>query len=274
MIARHFDLLDNLAVDDQMHISHRGDFAAEAEAGRDGVRTGSFELDPIAGRVSVDFEIEQRSGRHKTATSRRRLEPGLHTLLAIHLRIRAAIAQPAAGGVVAGTDARELIADVQEAVPILQPQLAINAELQQLHAVDISLNGVGVNLGVRDRFGVAAVTIKGESSLVARFAGDDSVQRSVVGIDLLVRQHQIVAEIQIEMSVGGAAVFLAREEVILAPIAKRLCAQSAKLRRRQRLHDSLVRPGRFVVGQDAGEMNILRLQQIEDRLLVGVILPP
>ncbi len=59
--------------------------------------------------------------------------------------VRAAIGEPAAGGIIAGPEAGELIADIQQPIPILQSHLAIDAELQQLDAVDVPLDGVGVN---------------------------------------------------------------------------------------------------------------------------------
>ena len=77
-----------------------------------------------------------------------------------------AVAELAAGGVVARADAGEAEADVEDAVPVVQPDPAVDAELEQLDGVDVPLDEVGV-----DRLGVAAVGVEGEPALLAASRG-------------------------------------------------------------------------------------------------------
>src|SRR5262249_24913921 len=90
-----------------------------------------------------------------------------------------AIAELAAGGVVTRSHSRETIAGVEDVIPILQTDAAVDAELQQLDAVDVALDEVGV-----DRLGVAAVGVEGVAAALLRFAADISIERPVIRVDL------------------------------------------------------------------------------------------
>ncbi len=71
----------------------------------------------------------------------------------------------------------------------------------------------------------------------------------------------------------SAAILLAGNDVKIAARPLGRGPQSAKLRRGQCLHDSRVRPGRFVVRQDAPVADVFRLHQVENGLIVGIGLP-
>ena len=88
-----------------------------------------------------------------------------------------AIAQLAAGGIVARPDAGEPIADVEDVVPVGQLDPAVDAELEELDGVDVLPDEVGV-----DRLGVAAVGIDGEAALLPGLAAERAVERPVVGV--------------------------------------------------------------------------------------------
>ena len=114
------------------------------------------------------------------------------------MHIRLAIAQLAAGGVIARPDAGEAIADVEDVVPVGQLDPPIDAELEELDGVDVLLDEVGI-----DRLGIAAMGIDGESALSLGLAAEQAVERPVVGVDLLPFEHEVVAPVKIEMTIGA-----------------------------------------------------------------------
>ncbi len=272
-ICGNFPGRNNLPVNDQLHLTDGRHFATDPNPSGHCVRARSRDVDSLAGRLSVNLEQEQRPGGHEAAAGGRAFKPGPHVLRARHTNIGAAIGQPAARRVVTRSQAWEAIANIQQPIPVGEPQFAVDAELQQLDAVNVALDRVRINRCVGQRFGVPAVAVEGKASLVARLAGQEAIKRTVVGVDALVPQHQILAEIQVEVTVR-AAVLLAREDVKIAarPLGSR--AQAAKLRCRESLHDARVRTGRLVVRQDAPKTDVLGLHQVENRLIVGVGLPP
>ena len=56
----------------------------------------------------------------------------------LYVTLHDAVAQLAAGRVVARSDARKAVADVEDAVPILEPDLPVDSELEQLHAAQVA----------------------------------------------------------------------------------------------------------------------------------------
>ena len=104
--------------------------------------------------------------------------------------IRLAIAKLAAGGIVAGPHAGKSIADVQNVIPARELDPAIHAELKKLDGAHALLNEVSMN-----RLRISAVRIDGEPTHPHRFAAQFSVERPVVGVRFLAREHQVIVPV-------------------------------------------------------------------------------
>src|SRR5262249_22440849 len=123
------------------------------------------------------------------------------------MNVGQAVAQLAAGRIIAGADDREAVADVEDVVPVLQPDAAVDAELEQLDPVDITPGEVGI-----DRLGVAAVGVERVAPPLPRLAADLAEGWPAVGVVALPLADEIVAEEQVEVAVGPRPVFLARDD--------------------------------------------------------------
>ena len=75
-----------------------------------------------------------------------------------HIDICLAIAQLAAGGIVARPDAGEAIADIEDAIPVVKLDPPVDAKLEELDGIDVLLDEVRV-----DGLGIAAMRINGEA---------------------------------------------------------------------------------------------------------------
>ncbi len=110
----------------------------------------------------------------------------------------------------------------------------------------------------------------GETTLVPRLAAERAIQRPVVGVNLLAVEHEVIAPEQVEMTIGRASIFLTGGDRDVAAADDRGFAQPAELGRVHFLHHARVRSGRFVVGQDRAEVDVLGLEQVEDDAVVGL----
>src|SRR5262249_25010670 len=148
----------------------------------------------------------------------------------------------AAGGIVAGPDAWEAGADVEDLVPVREFDPAIDAELEQFHRVDGLLHEVGI-----DRLGITALRMDGGTAPLLGLATERAIERPVVRVDLLAFQGKIIAPEEVEMAISRAAVFLSGGDRDFAPADDRGLAQPVELGSVHRLHRAGVRPGRLVV---------------------------
>ena len=201
--ARECAMLDHPTVDDQIDVRHRRDFRTHAQARPDRVGSGAVPADLAAGLLAVDFEQHQRSRGEETATARDRRDPLGHRRRHRRVCIGATIREHATRRIIGRAQRGETISGVQHGVPALQFDPAIDAELQELDGAD------GPQCRVRPDFlTVAAMRHERMAAPRDRLASDLAMDRPVVGDMPAPRPDEIVAEIQIEMPVGGAPILL------------------------------------------------------------------
>ena len=128
--------------------------------------------------------------------------------LAVDVHVGAAIAQFAAGRVVAGAYAWKAKAGVQHVIPAVQADAAVDAKLQQLDAVGRALHQVGPNL-----LRVPAVSMKGIAAVRLGFGADRAEHGSDVRIEPLTLEHQPIAQKEIQVTQDVVAILLARDDL-------------------------------------------------------------
>ena len=258
--------MHDLAAHDDLHVGDRGDLGDDADPRLERMRTRPRPRDRVTRPAAIDLEEEQGGRRDEAPPRGRPLEPGGELRLLLRFHVGPAIAERPAGGVVAGADAGDAIADVEHRVPVGQLDAAVDAELEELHGAHVLLDDVGV-----DGLGVAAVGVDGEAPLAQGLAPELAVEGPVVGVDLLPGKHQVVAPEQVQMPIRAAPILLSRGDQVVAAARDRGLPQAAELGRVHRLHDAVVGPGRLVVGEDRAVADVLGLHQVEDHAVVRVV---
>ena len=138
--------------------------------------------------------------------SRRRIR-----LLVAAIHVRFAVAQFAAGGIIARTHGWNTETSIEHVVPVCETDAAINAELQQLNAVYISLYDVGV-----DFLRVAPVSVKRNAATFTNTLRHMAKRRPVVGVVVTSVHDQLIEQIKVDVPVTGTAVFLSRLDDVTA----------------------------------------------------------
>ncbi len=215
--------------------------------------------------MPVDVQLHERATGHEATPCGRAAEPILEVRLVTHVHVRAAISQLAAGRIIAGAAARETEAGIEHVVPAIQPDAAINAELQKLDAVGGALHQVGP-----DFQRVAAMRVEGIAALCLRLGADRAEHGTDVRIQLSALEHHPAAQVEIQVAEDAVAIFLAGNDVVVAAPGNRLDSQPAPLRRHLLGHHTAIAAGVFVVAEDVAEADVLGLEQVIDHLLVGV----
>ena len=148
-------------------------------------------------------------------------------------------------------------------IPVRQADSAIDAELKQLDGVYGAERCIRVNL-----LRVTTMRHDRQSSQVARLVFHLAIDWPVVRVETLAAKNQFIAQVEQQVAVSRAAIFLPVDDRIAVALDDRPRAQPAQLRRVQLLHESGVGSSRLVVGQQRGELYVLGGHHFEDRVLV------
>jgi hypothetical protein len=91
---------------------------------------------------SIHLQQQQRPCRDEASPLSRTLEPSGESRFLRQIDIRLAITQLATSRIVACPDARELVADIENAIPVVKRDTAVNTKLKELDGIDVLLDEV------------------------------------------------------------------------------------------------------------------------------------
>src|ERR1017187_10387414 len=180
----------HLAAGDDLNDLYRGNVALDSDLDPDAVRPCPCGADDSAGPLPIHFEQQQWPGCHEAVPFRGTFEPRGKPDMIAQGDVCLTITKLATGRIVAGPDARETIADVQNVIPPGELDSTIDPELKQLDAAAVLLSKVGINC-----LRITAMRVEGEPTRSHCFTACLSIKRPVVSIDFLALQDKIITPI-------------------------------------------------------------------------------
>ena len=130
------------AIDNQRDVLDRRDLASHTDSNMKALWPRTGLANDYSRRLPIHLKQQQRPSRDKALPLSHALEPSGENRFLRQLNIRLAITQLVAGGVVACPDARESVADIEDAVPVIKLDTPVNTKLKELDGIDVLLDEV------------------------------------------------------------------------------------------------------------------------------------